>query len=456
MDFDSVLVLVGPTASGKTDLLASLFGKGAAFEGRAEVISADSMQAYRGMDIGTAKPGSDLLDSLPHHLLDMRDPDEQFTVGDFVSLAEVAIIDIISRGRLPIVAGGTGYYIRSLILGLPDAPPSDPAIRAAVAADLARLGPSALRAELASGDPASASRIHPNDLYRLTRALEILRATGRPLSDFLPAAVHQAGSVSGGVSGGASGGEAGCVEGAASVHPSRRPARSWHFVHYRRPREELASRIASRVDRMLAAGLADEVDSLVAKGYGTKAPGMRAIGYAEFLELRGAGLAGQALLEAARARIVVDSIKYAKRQETFFRGIARALRHNGAFEDGALENSVFEGGALENGTSQDGARQNGARETGAREGEAREIADDGAAAKGPGGRTATGQILTLTTIDATDFSADVARLAAVASDAFAGAAGVRVAAARAGAGVARAADAGAAVARLTAARPPDA
>ena len=316
-----IIVLVGATASGKTALLEALFGPGGAFEGKAEIVSADSMQAYRGMDIGTAKPGPGLLEGLPHHLLDIRNPDESYSVGDFVQLASRAIDGILARGLLPVVAGGTGFYVRNLLLGLPSVPPADPAIRAAVAADLARLGPSALRAELAAGDPASAARIHPNDLYRLTRAIEILRASGRPLGDFLPGAPSRRPSATGPV-------------------PKLLPARRWLAVHYRRPRDELALRVARRVDEMLAAGLAEEVAALVSAGFGADSPGMRAIGYAEFLSLMGEGLSGRALLDAARDRIVTDTLQYAKRQETFFRGLFKALEAQG---EGAVAREGREG-----------------------------------------------------------------------------------------------------------------
>ncbi|HUX36278.1 MAG TPA: tRNA (adenosine(37)-N6)-dimethylallyltransferase MiaA [Rectinemataceae bacterium] len=315
-----VLVLVGATASGKTELLELLFGPGGPRAGAAELVSADSMQAYRGMDIGTAKPGPSLRAGLPHHLLDIRNPDEPFSAGDFVGLAASAIGEIIGRGRLPIVSGGTGFYVRNLLLGMPTVPVADPAIRADVAADLERLGPGALRSELAAGDPVSAARIHPNDLYRLTRALEIVRATGRPLASFLP--------------------ERAAAK--ASAPPAPGPAdRRWLLVHYRRPRGELAVRIAARVDAMFAAGLPAEVARLRAAGYGKESPGMKAIGYAEFFELEASGGPGDASPDAIRDRIVLDTLHYAKRQETFFRGLARALseRPAGTFRLVALEAS---------------------------------------------------------------------------------------------------------------------
>lgn len=334
-----VLVLVGPTASGKTDLLLELSTEGRASGLPAlEVVSADSMQAYRGMDIGTAKPGPDELGRLPHRLIDIRDPDEQYTAGDFVHLADEACSAISSAGRLPVVAGGTGFYVRNFIFGLPSSPAASPALREAVARDLEALGSEALRAELEAGDPGSAARIHANDLYRLTRAVEILRATGRPMADF-----------------------------AASSSPRGR----YRFlpVELSRPRGELARRIDARVDAMFARGLAAEVSALAERGYGPEAPGMKAIGYREFFVTRirkadprdvaesaqggfsdipggstsgsdnvpghgrGAEDAASCLrdlspagLAAISEEIKLDTRQYAKRQETFFRGLPGLVR----------------------------------------------------------------------------------------------------------------------------------
>lgn len=312
-----VLVLVGPTASGKTDLLLELASEGSPSGGNSfEVVSADSMQAYRGMDIGTAKPGPDELRRLPHRLIDIRDPDEQYTVGDFVHLADEACAGIAAAGRVAVVSGGTGFYVRNFIFGLPSSPAASPELREAVERDLEAQGPDALRSELEAGDPESAARIHGNDLYRLTRAVEILRATGRPMAEF-----------------------------AASSSPRSRYR--FLLVELSRPREELARRIDARVDAMLARGLAEEVSALAARGYGPEAPGMKAIGYREFFANgnRGAdplgagdresGLAGAtgSLRDLSRGGLATiaeeikrDTRRYAKRQETFFRGLPGLLR----------------------------------------------------------------------------------------------------------------------------------
>jgi tRNA dimethylallyltransferase len=286
-----VVVLVGPTASGKTALLDEILGRRSAREARglpeAEVVSADSMQAYRGMDIGTAKPDEGLRSRLPHHLLDIRGIDEQYTVGDFVRLADEACARIAAAGKLAVLSGGTGFYVRNFICGLPTGPAADPALREEVRRDLAERGAAALRDELAALDPKSAERIHGNDLYRLTRALEITRLTGRPMADFAGPSV---------------------------------PRTRYRFavIGIERPREELAARIEARVDAMMAAGLAEEADALRRAGYGPDAPGMQAIGYREFFELSDDGKEG--LARAAEA-IKADTRRYAKRQMTFFRGL---------------------------------------------------------------------------------------------------------------------------------------
>lgn len=291
--------MTGPTASGKTELLDSVFGRGAfsffpsiqteGTESRtmplsAAIISADSMQAYRGMDIGTAKPDSSLLSRLPHHLIDIRNPDEQYTAGEFVRLADSLSESLARNAILPIVSGGTGFYIRNFVCGTSSAPPSTPEMRMEVDLDLERLGPAALRNELVAADPVSAARIGERDTYRLTRAVEILRTSGQPPSRFAP-----------------------------SDKP--RKDREFLIVGIERPRDELRTRIRSRVKSMFDAGLAKEVAALKAAGYDAACPGLNAIGYREFFTMEGA-----ALSEIAEA-IELHTTQYAKRQMTFLRAL---------------------------------------------------------------------------------------------------------------------------------------
>ncbi|MDR2701165.1 MAG: tRNA (adenosine(37)-N6)-dimethylallyltransferase MiaA [Spirochaetaceae bacterium] len=290
-----VLVLFGPTASGKTALLEELF-TGAGARCRAEIISADSMQVYRGMDIGTAKPEPALRERLPHHLIDIRNPDEQFNAGDFVRLADAACEEITGRGALPVIAGGTGFYLKNFIFGLPQAPPSNPAVRESLKKELSQKGPAALLEELARLDPVSAGRIHVNDAYRLLRALEVCRAGGLPLSAFATGSIP-------------------------------RPAYRFAVAGIQRQREELYRLIDERCEEMFRRGLAGEVTRLFEQGYGPQAPGLRAIGYREFFVPDGEN--GKAVLskdtEGVKALVARNSRRYAKRQETFFSSMDAVL-----------------------------------------------------------------------------------------------------------------------------------
>ena len=303
-----VLVLFGPTASGKTGVLLRLFGSGGYVP--AEIVSADSMQVYRGMDIGTAKPSPEQRKQLPHRLIDICDPSEQFNAGDFVRLAGEAIKGIASRGKLPVVCGGTGFYLKNLILGLPEAPPSDAAIRGGLKLELEEKGAAALMEELARFDPASAQKIHINDEYRLLRALEVLRLCGRPLSSYN------------------STGSTGAVVTGAAANPG-----SFRFtaVGLFRPREELYRRIDERCAAMFAQGLPDEVTRLYNAGYTPRDPGLRAIGYREFFvndldspDERGFRLSQD--LAGVQALIAQNSRRYAKRQITFFASLPDAKK----------------------------------------------------------------------------------------------------------------------------------
>ncbi|MDR1127137.1 MAG: tRNA (adenosine(37)-N6)-dimethylallyltransferase MiaA [Treponema sp.] len=282
-----VLVLFGPTASGKTDVIRQVFTSS-----QAEVVSADSMQVYRGMDIGTAKPSPRLQALIPHHLIDILEPDQEFNVGDFVRLADAAVKDIWSRGKLPVVSGGTGFYLKNFIQGLPLTPPSDADIRAQLKAELQASGVEPLIRELGSRDAVSAGRIHPNDSYRLLRALEVLRLTNKPLSSF-------------------------------SMPKKIRDDFDFLLIDLERPRDELYARIDERCAQMFKDGLAEEVHGLFGK-YGADVPGMRAIGYREFFQ-NGQFRSDFGEVEALIAR---NSRRYAKRQITFFASIPGVTRLN--------------------------------------------------------------------------------------------------------------------------------
>lgn len=280
------IALTGPTAVGKT---ASLLALRDAFDCPIEVVSVDAFQVYRGLDIGTAKPDAALRAAIPHHLIDLIDIDRQFTLMDFVAAADRAAAEIAARGALPVLCGGTVYYLKHWLFGMPRTPASDPALRAELAADLAARGPAALHAELATVDPEAAGRIHPRDAYRVCRALEVWRASGRPLSSFER-------------------------EGATPARPALAIALS-------APRDELNRRIDRRVDEMFERGLAGEAAALAAAGRRAEDPGMKAIGYAEFFELARAGGTGIAEVDAdaARGLVALRTRQYAKRQMNFLR-----------------------------------------------------------------------------------------------------------------------------------------
>lgn len=252
------------------------------------------MQVYRHLDVGTAKPPVWLRERLPHHLLDVVDPDCQFDVGQFVHLADELVAQIVARGRHPVLCGGCAFYLRSFINGLPDSPPADAAVRAALKAELAERGLAALREELQRVDPVSCAAIGERDRYRLLRALEVYRTSGRPRSSF--------------------------------VNPEE-PRGCYRFllIGLERPREELYRRIDQRVEQMMAAGLAAEVRDLLGRGYTAADPGLRGIGYREFLS---AGPEGQPSPQQVEEEIKGNSRRYAKRQITFFRSLPGVHWHH--------------------------------------------------------------------------------------------------------------------------------
>ncbi|MBO4729310.1 MAG: tRNA (adenosine(37)-N6)-dimethylallyltransferase MiaA [Spirochaetaceae bacterium] len=292
-----VLVLFGPTASGKTALVERLFSADAqsVFAGKAEIISADSMQIYKGMNIGTATPCGDELKKLPHNLINLYNPDEQFGAGVFVSSADEAAKAIYARGKLPVLAGGTAFYIKNFLYGLPVTPESDEDTRRRVKEQMKTLGAEAMHKKLSEVDPVSAARIHVNDEYRIVRALEVYASTGRPLSSFI-------------------------------LSETLRGQYDFCVIAIERPRDELYERINRRVEKMMQDGLKQEFDALIDAGYKAEDPGMQAIGYREFFMVASKHNVPpkDAPLDEVTALIQHDSRKYAKRQMTFFKSIGCA------------------------------------------------------------------------------------------------------------------------------------
>jgi tRNA dimethylallyltransferase len=275
-----VVILFGPTAVGKSELLSSCLDE------RFEIISADSMQVYRHMDIGTAKPSPEERQRIRHHLIDIADPCEQFNAGRFVKEAERLASSVAEAGHVPVVSGGTAFYITSFIFGLPEAPAVDPAIRERFRQIGQAEGQIALYRMLQERDASAAARIQPNDRYRTARALEVLEATGRSLFSF------------------------------KWPRETRKDMRIL-LIGLDRPREELYMRIDRRVRMMFRDGLVDEVKGLLERGYGVADPGLRGIGYREILQMR----TGCETLSLVQDRIAQATRRYAKRQLTFFRAV---------------------------------------------------------------------------------------------------------------------------------------
>lgn len=310
-----VIVIFAPTASGKTALAVQLFGKsGLSFlSGKAEVISADSMQIYKRLDIGTAKPTEAERAELPHHLIDLLDFHQSYSVSDFVERADQCCREIYGRRRIPIVMGGTGFYIRNFMQGLPATPAGDARIRATLRERLMREGPDALHSELAAVDPESVLKIAPRDAQRLIRALEVFHATGIPRSSF-------------------------------KMNSGNRDAYRFCTVILDRERQELYRRIDQRIEQMFAAGLEQEVRALIARGAVADSPAMKAIGYREWFS--GNMESGDGITRI-KETIKQNSRRYAKRQITFMRGISGAHHVDADDRAGLLATLQRElGGAL--------------------------------------------------------------------------------------------------------------
>ena len=277
-----IVVITGPTASGKTALgvaLAQRLG--------GEVVSADSMQIYRGMDIGTAKPTPEEMQGVPHHMIDIADPAENYSVSRYAAQAAACVDDILARGKLPIVVGGTGLYIDSLIAGRTFADgTADTALRQELSERYDEIGGEGLLGELRKVDPERAARLHPADKKRIVRAMEVYILTGKTITQ------HNLET--------------------QAIPPRYRPV--WLGLDYS-DRAVLYRRIDLRVDKMLEDGLLDEIRALLALGVSPKATAMQAIGYKEFFGY----LNGACTLDEAAALCKQRSRNYAKRQLTWFR-----------------------------------------------------------------------------------------------------------------------------------------
>jgi tRNA dimethylallyltransferase len=273
-----VLVLVGPTASGKTAVARAIAARRAV-----EIVSADSRQIYRYLTIGTAKPSPADLSAVPHHFIDIVDPDVPYSAGEFGRAGRAVIDEILSRGRLPLVVGGSGLYIRSLIDGLFEGPGAQPDVRAVLERELEEKGVGALLEELRRVDPDIAGRISPTNPRRIIRALEVYRQTGTPLS------VHQRDG---------------------KVKPEFDP----FFIGLRWEREELYRRIERRCEAMLEGGLLEETKSLGERGYGPTLNALQTVGYAEAFRYLGGEITYDEMVRLFKQ----NSRRYAKRQITWF------------------------------------------------------------------------------------------------------------------------------------------
>lgn len=294
---DRLPVIVGPTAGGKSSLAVALAHRLATLNHPAEILSADAYQVYRHMDIGTAKPTIAEREGIPHHLIDIVEPTERFTLSDWLTRAEAQIADCRARNVVPIVVGGTHLYIKSLLEGLFEGPGADESLRA----ELRALGPGALRAELERIDPHAASRIHPNDERRTIRAIEVYRLTGTPIS------AHQQ--------------QWDQPEGSSRVRPDAL------LIGLDWPTELINPRINARVKDMISRGLVEEVRSLHSSGgkpdaslFGPTA--REALGYKQLI----AHLDGNATLTDAIEEIKIETRRFAKNQRTWLRRLRSTPR----------------------------------------------------------------------------------------------------------------------------------
>ena len=285
-EMPEVIFLSGPTAVGKSAVALEV-----ARECDAEIVNGDSLQVYRYLDIGTAKPDLEERSLVPHHLFDILDPDHSFNATDFQVRADAVIADIRSRGRLPLVVGGTGLYLRALLFGLCEMPEIDLGIRAELEYRLGQEGSEALHAELARYDAAMAARLAPRDKTRVLRALETVLATGKSLSYF------------------------------QERHRFLKPRYRFLHLFLDLEREQLYQRINERVEVMLAKGFVDEVKGLLEKGFSPELKPLKSIGYRQIID----HLAGRLSLDQAISDTKQATRRYAKRQLTWFRNDKHAI-----------------------------------------------------------------------------------------------------------------------------------
>ncbi len=289
-----IVAIAGPTGSGKSDLavkLAKLFqatGKGA------EIISADSVAVYRGFDVGTAKPSTEMLGAIAHHLVDIRNWNENFTAADFVELADPIIARLRTEGKVPIIVGGTGFYLRALLQGMTEQSEEETEqgekIKAELEASLEKDGIEPLYREMLDRDSALATKIHPNDHYRVIRALQAMRSTGKRWSE---------------------------LNESAKLKPPR--YQNFRLFCLDVPKAELEPRVRKRTDHMIAGGLLEEVKGLLASGVSPTAKPMQSVGYYETLEY----LDGKMTETEWQEAIVRHTLHLAKQQRTWFRGEKR-------------------------------------------------------------------------------------------------------------------------------------
>lgn len=275
---EPILAVVGPTASGKTATALAL-----AQEFGGELVGADSVQVYRGFDIGSAKPNAAELAGIAHHMIDIAEADQPIDAAEYAALADTAIDSVFERGRVPIVVGGTGLWLRALLRGLVELPKVDPGLRAELSREADTVGVAAMHNRLREVDPLAAENIHANDRVRILRALEVHRQTGRPLGEL------------------------------QREHSLGGPRYNAHIYVLWEDPDVLTARIVSRTDTMLRLGFRDEVARLLAR-FGPDVRALGSVGYREMV----AHVAGNASMEETRTRIVQSTRIYARRQRTWW------------------------------------------------------------------------------------------------------------------------------------------